>query len=78
MDEVNLQCIYCKRKPFEKEAHLSNHILRKHYDKLKEIADKSIIEKRNLRKIAFRIEKTPEIIKIPTEYIDSFIQEIIN
>lgn len=70
----NFQCPYCRKKPFEKEAHLSNHILRAHYDKLKSIADKAKLEKQNLRKIAFRIKKLPKIIKIPTVYLDSFFQ----
>lgn len=70
---MNNQCPYCRKKPFENQGYLANHIMRAHRDKLQQLYTRNQLEKKTLRIFANKIEKLPKTINIPIEYLKFFI-----
>lgn len=70
---MNNQCPYCRKKPFENQGYLANHILRSHYDIIHHLTIKRAKEKQTLRNFTNKITNLPETISVPTEYLKFFI-----
>jgi len=74
---MTFQCPLCNKKPFNEEAHLSNHIKRKHFKIIKEAIDKLAKDKKSIESFASKITILPQKIKIPSEYISSFTSDLL-
>ncbi len=74
---MSFQCNFCRKKPFEKENSLSNHIRCAHYHLIRQVLERRNKNKQHLKTFASRITQLPDKLTIPLEYLADFTNDII-